>query len=114
MFKVSQSFLSTKFDINGNSIKDFDDNWNIVKECVITACKNKNKDENFTCLALALAKYDYNGASSNWKYKHEETILAWTEWAFENSDAYNLEEIIQDYKNDLIPDAFDLLINYFT
>jgi hypothetical protein len=116
---MEQSFLSTLVDINGNTgSSGVDENvWDEIKKRIVLACNGKHDD--FKELALALTKYDYNGAPSNWaeQYNHEKVIIHWTEWAL-NEENYNeykndIEEIIKTNKKGLIPDAFRLLIDYF-
>ncbi|AYV76137.1 MAG: hypothetical protein Terrestrivirus4_185 [Terrestrivirus sp.] len=116
---MDQSFLSALIDVNGNTIlNDTNKNeWNSIKKRMVLACNGK--DDDFKELALALTKYDYNGAPSNWEqqYNHEKVIMHWTEWAFteENYNEYknDIKEIIKTNKKGLIPDAFRLLIDYF-
>ena len=114
---MDQGFLLTLVYINGNIVSNTLNNneWNTIKKRVIFLCKDR--DNGFKELAVALAKYDYCGAPSNWlpEYNHEKTIINWTEWAFtENNEyKYDVNKIIKEFHNGLIPDAFRLMIDYF-
>ena len=92
--------------------------WHSCVNRVKAYCQEKHQNEYFETLALALSKYDYHGATSNWdpKFTHEKTIYDWTEYCLNNKEEYedDIESIIIDYKKGLIPDAFDLMEDYFT
>jgi hypothetical protein len=105
-----------------------DASWDEVKKRVISYCilKGKTLDDKFVKVALGLAKYDLNGAPSNWEpqYNHENTIFDWAEWVlthrFEGRDEEEIEEyeqeidyIIETYEDGLIPDCYSLLEEYF-
>jgi hypothetical protein len=111
---------------------------------VYNRMKERVKDENkiFQLLAYGLAKYDWNGANSNWwiEFGQENDIYRWTKWALsEINPDYNPEDDNNEqdvnvvftvdnnllYKDDIediiktycsgqnIPDASDLMIDYF-
>jgi len=79
-----------------------------------------NKDEkdlpkDMEVICLALATYDYCGAPSNWepKFNNEKTIWNWAKWCGANRKK-ELKEIIKSYSNNKIPNASDLMLDYFT
>ena len=105
--------------------------WDSVVNRVQTYCQKKQKGastdndiclsneyEYFNTLALALTKYDYHGATSNWdpSFKHEKTIYGWTKYCLIYKKVYqdHIESTIKDYNKGLIPDAHKLMFDYFT
>ena len=79
--------------------------WDSVVNRVKAYCQEKHENyyggpieeiyhttqkEYFDTLALALSKYDYHGATSNWnpKLTHEKTIYNWTEYCVNNKEKY--------------------------
>lgn len=69
----------------------------------------------FQLLVLGSAKYDYAGAPSNWdpEHKHEETMVRWAKWCLRERKSA-VRKIRKAYVRGDIPDAFDLMIDYFT
>lgn len=116
---MNPSNVPVLYDIMGNPVERQSDIWQSVRELVLKSCESK--DDSFTELALALAFYDYYNAPSNWdpkyqhEYPHQNTIIQWTEWCIENSDTYEriTTYVREDYRKGKIPNAFDLLIDYF-
>ncbi len=131
---TKQKFLSKVFDMNGNQSHQQgpwssgnSQEYSQVQERVRLFCLNKKKnccndiiDEKvnwFFCkLAMALSKYDYYGGPCDWNPKHnkEKYIYDWCCWAIENEDKYldAIKQILTDYDNNLIPDAFSLMIDF--
>ncbi len=97
-----------------------DISWEEVKRRVIAYCnaKGKGDQERFTQLSLALAKYDLNGAPSNWEeHDHETTIFNWASWAMEGAlddeeREGGIDIIIDTLNRGFIPDCFSFL-EYF-
>ena len=108
-----QSFLSYKTTFSGKPGVDTQIPWHEIEQRVRTKCIGK--DNSFLEVALALAKYDYNGAPSNWEvqFKHEETIYDWCEWVIENYKKDEYSNLVKDYKAGYIPDAFEYMTEYF-
>lgn len=126
-----QSFMSIHYPAT-------DTPWEEVENRVRNFCMEKGKDERFTLLCLGLAKYDLNGAPSNWEpqYKHEDTVFDWAEYVMmrntktkksdkasnlnspdeesEEESENDVDRIIEIYKEGFIPDCFTYLIDYFT
>lgn len=94
---------------------DTDITWEEAKQKIILKCQAEN--EYFINLALAISKYHYSGAPSEWAPENnpEQLIFDWTAWTIENADLYKytIEDILWTYEQGLIPDAFTLLIDYF-
>lgn len=116
-----QTYLKTLVNMEGivtiNNLP-FDD----VKDRMVKYCTDKNRTD-ILYLALALAKYDFYGAPSNWypnqhdQYydcTHEQVILEWADWS-NKQEEYNdtITDLISSYNEGLIPDAFDLMEDYF-
>src|SRR5690349_15020027 len=91
-----QSFLSVH-----NPARD--KSWDEVKERVTKYCQvtKRNTDERFLKLSLGLAKYDLNGAPSNWndEYSHEKTIYDWATDLMEKSTA-NAVDLCSDEESE--------------
>ncbi len=102
-----------------------EDMWPQVRERVTKYCSEHNLPElkhytrfrktQILRLALALAKYDYYGAPSNWdlKYEREETIYRWTKWCMKHQ-MENYDMLTGMYDQGLIPSASSEMTNYFT
>ena len=115
-----QTYLRTLVSTNGEvtlNKRPFD-----TIEARMTEYCTLQKREDILELALALAKYDFYGAPSNWdadleeklNRKHEEVILDWADWCTKDEDYEDdIADLIDSYKNGLIPDAYNLMENYF-
>lgn len=75
---------------------------------------------NMLNLGLGLAKYDFHEAPSNWdahehRDPHEKIIYEWAEYVYKNEKEYedHIEYICEEYNKGSIPDAYDLLEDYF-
>jgi len=76
-----------------------------------TRIRKRNKPFKFKLLAHALAKYDYFGAP---KYKHAWTIMRWTRFVLKRNYSEIPTLIRTDLRGKRIPDAFNVMIDYFT
>ena len=102
-----------------------EDMWPQVRERVTKYCSEHDlpKLKHYTRfrktqilrLALALAKYDYYGAPSNWdpRFEHEKTIYEWAGWCIKHQ-MENYDMLTGMYDQGLIPDAFSEMMNCFT
>lgn len=89
-------------------------NWGVIRIRVLKKLSkeksSKYRTKRFRKLSLALAKYDYFGAPSNWmkKYKHQDYIV---DWAKNVTDKDRIQELVSELKKGLIPDAFEEMID---
>lgn len=84
-----------------------------AEQRVLSVCANSS--QRFKDMALALFRYDYNGAPSNWReeYKHESIIYGWTKYVLKEEDEDDIDEILEQYNRGLIPYCYKFLENYF-
>lgn len=84
-----------------------------AEQRVLSVCINET--ERFRDLALALFRYDYHEAPSNWseEYKHENTVFEWAKHVLEEEDEEDINEVLDEYERGLIPDCYNFMENYF-
>jgi hypothetical protein len=72
----------------------------------------------FLKLCLGLAKYDLNGAPSNWvpqlgaNTPREVGICEWALWVWCEYSSEEVDEVISSYDQGFIPDCYEYLIEY--
>jgi hypothetical protein len=91
--------------------------WLNVKERLEKCAQEKSLSSEMEKILLILGKYDYFGAPSNWSVGyHEQIIYEWAVWVDKNRKEYaeQLSICEKQYSSGIIPDCFDMMMDYFT
>src|SRR6478736_7133839 len=106
-----QTYLRTLVNLRTGEVRIHDGaDWPSVEARVQAAIKDEAP--RFRILALALAKYDYFGAPSNWTPSswepHEQVIKRWAASMLDRNHS-DIPSVIAAYRKGDIPDAFGMM-----